>query len=75
MKKTKKQIIELLKSGNFTLAYHDKEYCCLYEGHHSYDELESEQEIFFFESYDSEGYIPGEVRLLIEALGGKCETT
>lgn len=64
--KKKKKLIELLKSGNFTLAYHDSDYCCLYESHHK------DSEIFIFGSSDS--YVSEEVKLLVEALGGKWES-
>lgn len=72
MKPSKKKLIELLKSGNFTLAYHDNDDCCLYEGHQKYDDLEADSEIFSFGPSDS--YAPSEVILLVEALGGKCRS-
>lgn len=60
MKPSKKKLIDLLKSGNFTLAYHDN------------DDLEADSEIFSFGPSDS--YAPSEVTLLVEALGGKCRS-
>lgn len=68
---TRKQIIAMLRTGNFTLAYHDNQYCVLYRGHHDYDHL-PKREITL--PPGGEGYIPVEVELLVEALGGKVET-
>ena len=67
-----KQIIDLLKSGNFTIAYHDNEYCCLYKGKLEYDNLPEDGEIAEYD--DSRGYIPDIVDILVKALGGKAET-
>lgn len=70
----KQSIIKILKSGNFTLAYHDNGYCDLYKGRYEYDELpEDENSIAEFEGME-EGYIPAEVLYLIEALGGKVDS-
>jgi len=69
MEKFKGQVSELLKSGNFTIAYHDKDYCCLYEGKFKYDDLPEDGE--FAEFYCSDGYAPKIVKFLAEALGGK----
>ena len=65
---TRNKILELLRSGNFTIAYHDNQCCLLYKGHHEYDNLPSKEiEMPLF----GEGYTPPEVELLVEALKGK----
>lgn len=69
--KQKKEIIDLLKSGNFTIAYHDNGHACLYKGRFKYEDL-PEREDFDFDN-DFIGYIPMEVDLLVRALGGKIE--
>ena len=67
------KITELLKSGNFTLAYHDNGYCCLYKGKLAYDKLPEDGELASYDD-NTEGYIPDEVSALVKALGGKVET-
>lgn len=69
-----KQIIELLQSGNFTIAYHDNGHCCVYEGKFKYDELPENGEVAEFYDHQSEGYLPEIVQLLTKALKGKSET-
>ena len=66
---TKNEKIELLKSGNFTIAYHDDDYCCLYKGKFDYDELPEDGEITSFDGTTS-GYISEAVEYLVKALGG-----
>jgi len=65
------KILEILRSGDFTIAYHDRDCCYLYKGKHDYDHLPKK-----FKDFDgwSEGYIPVEVKYLVEALRGKVET-
>lgn len=67
---TDKKIVELLKSGNFTLYYHDSGSCMLFKGH---KEVLSDYgtELCEFGYNDQEGYTPMEVELLVRALGGK----
>ena len=72
--KKREEILALLKSGDFTIAYHDSGDAYLYRGRHEYDKLKSKDKVHAFD-YDSEGYIPMEVQLLVEALGGKTGTT
>jgi hypothetical protein len=71
-----KEIIQLLKSGKFTIAYHDQGSCSLYEDKIKYyDDLPVDGELANFESWDcEEGYLPKIVRLLVEALGGEVIT-
>ena len=66
----KKKVIELLKSGNFTLAYQDSCYCSLHVGKKSYDDCTEENEIDEFGD-TTIGYCPAEVEALVKALGGK----
>jgi len=70
---TQKQAIDLIKSGSFTIAYHDNGYCCLYEGKYEYEDLKEDSEVYTFEQ-NYIGYIPEEVALLTNVLKGKCET-
>lgn len=69
----KKQIIELLKSGDFTIAYHDNGVASLYKGRHKYENL-PEDELDVGTLFEQEGYCPGEVALLVKALGGRTES-
>ena len=64
------EIIKLLRSGNFTIAYHDNGYCCLYKGKMEYDNLPEEGEVAEFEGL-GDGYIPIIVETLVNALKGK----
>jgi hypothetical protein len=68
----KEEIIKLLKSGKFTIAYHNN--CCpsLYKGIWAYEKLENKKEIET-EQFDN-GYCPGIVSLLTEALGGESDS-
>lgn len=70
----KSDIIKLLQSGNFTIAYHDLDCCYLYKGRMSYDDLaEKDAEEINFDGI-TDGYIPIEVEYLVEALGGKVDS-
>jgi hypothetical protein len=68
------EIINILKSGNFTVAYHDNSYCCLYEGKHDYENLPDKEVAVFYNTDISLGYCPGIVNLLVTALGGKADS-
>lgn len=63
-----KKIIEILKSGDFTIAYHDNGYCNLYKGKFEYDDLKGKP--IEFDDWE-DGYTPDVVKQLVEALGGK----
>ena len=67
---TKNKIIKLLQSGDFTIAYHDDNYCCLYKGKLDYDDLPEDGEVEEFDCVE-DGYAPYIVKYLGEALGGK----
>jgi hypothetical protein len=70
--KKKKEIIDLFKSGDFTIVYHDRGYCRVYKGKHSYEELPKAST--GFDDSESFGYCPDIVTLLAEALGGKTDS-
>lgn len=79
MTMTKREILDLLKSGDFTIAYHDNGLCSLYKGRIKeydqlpewrYDKLSSCGDLAEFFDTDSDGYLPKIVALLVEALGG-----
>jgi hypothetical protein len=65
--------LKILKSGDFTILYHDNGQCDLFEGKYdSYEDVpEGVEPIQEFYSNDSEGYCPDIVSLLTKALGGK----
>jgi hypothetical protein len=66
------KIVELLRSGDFTIAYHDNGYACLYKGKFDYDSL-PKKELSDFDGGDI-GYAPNVVVLLVAALGGKIDS-
>ena len=67
----KKELIKLLQSGNFTIAYHDNGECCLYKRKiKNIESIIEGSEIEDFSDCDSDGYLPIIVELLIKALGG-----
>ena len=66
------EVMAILRSGNFTIAYHDNGSPCLYKGKHEYDDL-PEEEIYEFEE-NHDGYIPEVVYLLVQCLRGAIET-
>lgn len=78
--KAQLKTIELLKTGNFSLHFHDSAYGSIYEGHHQYDQLLDEdgiednpniKEVYKFNEYvNREGYLLDVVNLLVTALGG-----
>lgn len=71
--KNEKEIIKLLKTGNFTIAYHDSSYCQLYKGKFDYENLPEDGGDYDFEG-EYDGYIPEIVYVLVKALNGKVET-
>jgi hypothetical protein len=77
MKKTREQIIQILKSGDFTIYYHDNEAPTLYQKKWDMDEENDRDECetvkkfeIDFDDYGGGGYCPEIVDLLTEALGG-----
>ena len=68
------QILALLKSGNFTIAFHDYSLCCLYKGKHEYDKL-PKKEVASFDLHDGHtGYASEIMVLLVKALNGKIDS-
>lgn len=71
--------MELLKSGNFSVHYHDNGSGSIYENRFEYEDFQDMEgndrspgrEVFEFGN-DEQGYLPYIVKLLVEALGGKC---
>jgi hypothetical protein len=68
-----KELLALLRSGKFTVAYHDNGHCCIYNGKYCYDDL-PEKEVAEYDYSDAEGYLPDIVKVLVQALGGWSET-
>jgi len=62
-----------MKTGDFTIAYHDNQFCTVHKGHIEYDDLDNDFFLGEFDGSEDEGYLPLIVDLLVEALGG--ETT
>jgi len=78
---TKKKLIELLKSGDFTIMYWDREYPNIYKGRWNYYKEEKRDNYetmnkaqIEYPMYDMNGYCPNIVALLTEALGGKSDS-
>jgi hypothetical protein len=68
------KIIELLQSGDFTIAYHDNGSCCLYKGKYTYDELPEEEDFGFDMNEHEIGYAPAIVVHLVRALKGNIDS-
>lgn len=71
--KTELEIIELFKTGDFTIAYHDHGYACIYKGKFEYENL-PEKENYSMDNSFAEGYAPAVVILLTAALYGECNS-
>lgn len=73
MTKVEQEIIDLLKTGDFTVAFHDQGECSIYKGIFEYDDLpEKEDYTVIFGGASDDGYAPALVIYLCEALKGKC---
>ena len=72
MSKREHQIMELLKSGDFTIAYHDRGDCSLYKGKYDYKSLPKKSVAEF--CGDHNGYCPEIVEILSKALGGATDS-
>jgi hypothetical protein len=76
-KKKKKQIIELLKSGNFSIITWDNDLYSLYEGRNiniqNFDD-KCRKEVYEFESSERDGYCDLIVTVMAEALGGNTSS-
>jgi len=65
----KEKLLEILKSGDFTIAYHDNGYCNVYRGKfEDYEDLKGKP--IEFDGWE-DGYAVVETQYLVEALGGK----
>lgn len=80
-KKTKKEIIELLRSGNFTVVYWSRNDPTLYRGIWDYNSefskdeyAEMDKSIVKLPDMFQDGYCPEIVALLVEALAGKSDS-
>jgi len=72
---TREKAIELLKSGNYTIYYHDYCECTLYEGKWFEEEIRDDYPSASLDMRDCyDGYIPEIVDLMNEALGGNLWT-
>ena len=72
----KENLVQLLKSGNFTVAYHDNQEGAIYQGRaDNCNKLPEDDKVDNFALWDNEGYLPYIVRVLVEALGGKALST
>lgn len=79
MSNLQQQILNLLKSGNFTILYHDNGMCCLYPGKIKYDEADDGlnngvKAMAEFNHTNDIGYTPYIVAMLAKALGGKVDS-
>lgn len=77
-----RELINLLKSGNFSVHYHDNGSGSVYTNRFEYEaftdpdtgkELHPGKEVFQFDG-NTEGYLPEIIKYLVIALGGKCGT-
>lgn len=69
-----KEILELMRSGDFTIAFHDYSRCSFYKGRHKYDKL-PENEDCEFDLHDGfKGYASEIMVLLVKALNGKIDS-
>ncbi len=71
----RKKLIEIIKSGNFTVYFNDNGCCDVYHGKFSQTKIESEkfqEEPIFSSSLES--YYTELEELLVEALGGKLHS-
>lgn len=77
---TKKNLLPLLRRGNFTIIYWDSDEPTLYKGHwdkdveYDKDEYETMNKSEIKLDYFDAGYLPHIVALLTEALKGKADS-
>lgn len=71
-----KEIVELFKSGKFTIVTHDRGEYTIYKKHYEdYDKLPSKGNYLVVDgNMGDKGYFPAIVCYLVEALGGKTES-
>lgn len=74
------KIIEILKSGDFTVIYWDSGVATLYQKKWNYheeqerDDYETLNKFVILETSHTDGYCPEIVALLVKALGGKSDS-
>ena len=71
----RKEIIKLMKTGNFTICYYNHQEGGVWKGHLEPDELDIDAELIEFSNKGDERYLPEIVDMLVEALGGECNST
>lgn len=76
---TEKSIINLLRSGKFTIIGQDSDRLEIYKGHIKYDQIvdddgDTVEEEVYYEDDGGVGYVPEIVRLLVKALKGKVDS-
>lgn len=78
---SEKDLVELFRSGNFTIVYWDRGEPTIYKGRWNYhkenekDEYEKmEKSRIYYPMYDIDGYCPDIIHLLVKALGGKADS-
>lgn len=70
MERTK--LLEIIKSGDFSVYYHDNGCSTIYQGKHDFDEVkdwDAMEKLIIFES-EPNGYHTSDLELLVDALGG-----
>jgi hypothetical protein len=70
---TTNKVIEIMRTGDFTIAYHDNDGGCFYKGKYKYEDLPEEAD-YEFDLYGQSSYLPEAVELLTRALGGKSNS-
>jgi len=81
MKMTEKELVSLLRTGNFTIVYWDHDEPTFYKGKWNIDKeyekderAEMEQSVIDIAQYNTTGYLPDVVRWLTMALKGNADT-
>ncbi len=74
-KMSRDELLRLVKSGGFTVLYHDHGHAELYRGRFEYHDLPEGQKSISIDAFDlGRGYIPTVVKLLVAALGGVVDS-
>jgi len=78
---TEKKLINILRSGDFTIIYWDREQPTIYKGKWDFnkefekdDYAEMNKHEIEFDFYNLNGYVPDIVTLLVKALKGKVDS-
>lgn len=75
----KKKVLDLLKSGDFTIVFHDSDSATLHPGKIKYEQTGEGSKnyvpaVYEFDDVCENGYASPEVVALVKALGGKVES-